>query len=342
MPPDCPQLWAAVASVEPAIANGCAAKSTTASFDEYALDFRSAGNEISLTAPSCLDWRYRSCHLPHAHIELGRDGSGNIRRGTTPGNRMQLLIQTSTEATFCRLNGQDIRAGDIAVLLPGRKFVMATNGSSEWVVASISTDILAQIAFDILPSDFDSDAAVVSTPPSLLRQIKVVAGEIIDSLERPSEFRGEDRAVDKASSLTNFILTGLATGTAQVACGTPRVRGSSERALQRALDFLDGYRNGAIVVSKLCRAAGVGERTLLRSFHDFLGMPPGHFVKLRLLNTVRRALQSAAARGTITSLLADYNVTEFGRFAGEYKALFGETPSQTYSRQRAGASFPSH
>jgi hypothetical protein len=32
--------------------------------------------------------------------------------------------------------------------------------------------------------------------------------------------------------------------------------------------------------------------------------------------------------------MSEYGVTEFGRFASEYKALFGERPSETVARSR--------
>jgi AraC-like DNA-binding protein len=48
------------------------------------------------------------------------------------------------------------------------------------------------------------------------------------------------------------------------------------------------------------------------------------------LQAVRQALGArGAARTTVTAIAMDYGFFELGRFAGQYKAAFGESPSQT-------------
>ncbi len=64
-------------------------------------------------------------------------------------------------------------------------------------------------------------------------------------------------------------------------------------------------------------------------------MPPGRFLKLLRLNRVRRDLiRESCAERSVTSLAITHGFTELGRFAGEYRALFGELPSETLQRPR--------
>ena len=51
---------------------------------------------------------------------------------------------------------------------------------------------------------------------------------------------------------------------------------------------------------------------------------------MRRLNLVRRVLRELGPADTTVSRVAGrHGFTELGRFAGEYRALFGESPSET-------------
>jgi len=61
-------------------------------------------------------------------------------------------------------------------------------------------------------------------------------------------------------------------------------------------------------------------------------MGPNHFLLLRRLHLARRALREAAADTTVTDIATEFGFWELGRFAVEYKALFGEAPSKALRR----------
>src|SRR5215471_15238683 len=77
---------------------------------------------------------------------------------------------------------------------------------------------------------------------------------------------------------------------------------------------------------------GFEYRTLLRAFQHYLQITPKRYLKLRQLNLVRRAL-NAQETSSATDIMADFGVTEFGRFANDYKRLFHELPSETLRRR---------
>ena len=61
-------------------------------------------------------------------------------------------------------------------------------------------------------------------------------------------------------------------------------------------------------------------------------MGPKRFLMLRRMHLARRALREAAADATVTDIATEFGFWELGRFAVEYKALFGESPSDTLHR----------
>ena len=83
-------------------------------------------------------------------------------------------------------------------------------------------------------------------------------------------------------------------------------------------------------VSELCRIAGMSERSLRYAFNEEIGLPPREFMALRRFHAVRRSMLLAdPAINSVSETAMDYGFFELGRFAGRYRTLFGELPSET-------------
>ena len=77
----------------------------------------------------------------------------------------------------------------------------------------------------------------------------------------------------------------------------------------------------------------VSDRTLRACCAEFLGMNPTQYVRLRRLKEVRLALRDAHPNKVKVAEVADrFGFTQLGRFAGTYRATFGEIPSTTLER----------
>ena len=84
---------------------------------------------------------------------------------------------------------------------------------------------------------------------------------------------------------------------------------------------------------ELCELILVSDRTLRSCCAEFLGMTPTQYVLLRRLEEVRRALRDADPDiVNVGDVAHRFGFTELGRFAGRYRATFGETPSTTLQR----------
>jgi AraC-like DNA-binding protein len=104
--------------------------------------------------------------------------------------------------------------------------------------------------------------------------------------------------------------------------------------LVRALDWLRSHASDPVDLEQLAWAAGVRPRTLESHFKTFLGTTPlGWLRKMRFANA-RRALESGDDDVTVTQIALANGFGQPGRFAVEYRAIFGETPSATLRRSR--------
>lgn len=99
-----------------------------------------------------------------------------------------------------------------------------------------------------------------------------------------------------------------------------RVARAAEAVMRERLDDPPSLR-------ELCELIGVPERTLHHAFQDSFGMAPKAYLRALRLNAAHRRLRRGL--GTVTEAATDLGLFHFGRFATEYRAMFGETPSTT-------------
>ena len=89
-----------------------------------------------------------------------------------------------------------------------------------------------------------------------------------------------------------------------------------------------------ISVGELAARSGVSQRVLELRFQEIARMTPLRFMRWNRMNHVRRKLLAADGRSaSVTHIASSCGIGELGRFAVEYKQLFGESPSATLSRK---------
>jgi len=97
---------------------------------------------------------------------------------------------------------------------------------------------------------------------------------------------------------------------------------------------LENHRDQPVYIPELCAEIGVSDRALRACCQRQLGMGPHRYLLLRRMHLARRALLASAPAGTtVTAIATRFGFWQFGRFAQEYKILFGELPSATLGRQ---------
>jgi AraC-like DNA-binding protein len=83
-------------------------------------------------------------------------------------------------------------------------------------------------------------------------------------------------------------------------------------------------------IPAISRALCISERTLQNAFKSVYGQPPRRRLRELRLNQVRQALLSVDTKtASVTEIAARFGFHELGRFAVDYRKLFGESPSQT-------------
>lgn len=94
-------------------------------------------------------------------------------------------------------------------------------------------------------------------------------------------------------------------------------------------DLLEEYKSRPVHISEICETLNLSRRTLHRSFAEVLGIGPVTYLRKHRLNAARRALKHDEQAASISQLAWSFGFDDVGRFAGYYRRLFGEKPSDT-------------
>lgn len=103
------------------------------------------------------------------------------------------------------------------------------------------------------------------------------------------------------------------------------------RMVRRVLDLIESNPVDALRMSDLAKFAGTSERSLYQAFGRHVGISPMAYLRRRRLQLAHDELQAAEPAGSVsvTDVAYRWGFNHTGRFANDYKRLFGESPSAT-------------
>ena len=131
--------------------------------------------------------------------------------------------------------------------------------------------------------------------------------------------------------MREILATALAPGLPAIPPG--RAAREAMRVHREAEAYLRANLDRPIYRDDLCTALGVSRRKLHDAFAAVVGMSPPAYLKLRRLVLARRALRAGdGSRPLVKSVALSHGFWHLGYFARDYRALFGELPSQTVTR----------
>jgi AraC-like DNA-binding protein len=161
---------------------------------------------------------------------------------------------------------------------------------------------------------------------ALRRYLTFVVGELIrpgSPLARPAALQAVEAAV-----LDLFAAI-------EVEEAPPdRVALPAEARVREVEEIMRARAAEALTVADLARAVGVGPRALQLAFQAHRGASPRAVLAGLRMERAREMLRGADPEASVTDIALAAGFTHLGRFAGAYRARFGETPIQTLRRGR--------
>jgi AraC-like DNA-binding protein len=308
-------------------------------FHDYARKVGAPNVSFMLTKPSCANWRVSRHPLRRIVMQSGTTGGATISDGIARPGSFVFLLRGFDHAHSISLNGQAVADNDVAMLPPGKQFALACRGPHAWVSLSVPPEVLKEAGFS--PAELHQlggAPSVVRRSGAATRRLAAAVVDAIDLVQNNPVSPRVDRFHDAERDVLAKLLAAVGSSDPSTYATNGTINYSLDRVTLRALAFIRSQDDLDLNVEHLCRAIDVAERSLLRAFHRFFGIGPTQYMKLRRLNRVHYELQAPECKETtVTGVMTTCGVTEFGRFAGAYRALFGEAPSETLKRKLEAA-----
>lgn len=227
----------------------------------------------------------------------------------------------------------ETQGGDIAVVPPNVAHDARHGESTHWVTLTLPLEIVLEQAEVRQPHLTEA----FWQQPEMYRPSPKVAVRTVDRFQ--TALRGMARNPDllQTPNARDAMLDDLIGSTLQAFGSggrepivTRRTFISSSRIVRAAEEYLRAHVHDPVRLPQLCRHLGVAERSLYRAFHEVLHVSPAVYLRRWRLCQARRMLANPqSADLTVADAALHFGFWELGRFAGQYRHLFGGLPSET-------------
>ncbi|MBT0667421.1 AraC family transcriptional regulator [Novosphingobium profundi] len=305
-------------------------------------DVEDARDRISsIMQPHTLNPLTRGAYRPDSplfmdYLKLGTTGMGTIGLG-----RMEVDVGEVDGyhlLVWCLSGSARVRNGreDIAVnalhatcIAPGERFRGEFSNDAEQIVFRIDDRTLRAR----LPGKSTALRPLIDLSAPKLRPWLNLTESLLRDPFTVELLRTTPRiAAEYESLLLELLVDGLET-----AVHSEPGRGAVPRSVRRAEEFIHANLANSIRLDDIAAASEVPTRTLLDAFKQFRDTSPMRYLRDVRLDAARAALELNGS-DTVSSIALDSGFNHLGRFAQDYLARFGETPSRTRSRIRRGKS----
>ena len=277
-----------------------------------------------------LTWaKLPSLHLVHAQETLAR-----VASITLPATPVVVSFSTGADGRLF-WNGVQVEPGEVVFHSRGEHLHQRITGPCNWGFLSVSPMFFAQIggAFagrDLAPPALGLIVRPLRTDLARLLRLHARVGHMVETRPVNVSHPEVGRAVE------HELLEALVTCLNDEDPGR-RLNPNWDHVgiMTRLEEVLCAQADQFPNIRQLCAIVGVAERTLRLCCETFLGISPGHYLRLRRLKVARAAmLRSEPATARVEEVARRHGFTSSSGFAAAYRLAFGESPSTTLARLR--------
>jgi AraC-like DNA-binding protein len=281
--------------------------------------------------PFCARWVVFT--LPRLVLRFTHEDVASLHRICVPADKWLVFIPLRMRAGV-RWDGCAVTPDCHVLCPPLSESLVYQAGRTEFAIVSIGASAAANLVVAIRRRLLRASAAQIIHP--LPTEARALASELIDL--RATLTSCPERITSDAVAQTESRLHSELNRCLRDAGIDRRMRHplhSQASIVRRAEVFFQEHLGEAVSVSQLSTVVGVSERSLRNAFYQVCATGPKKYLRLRQLHQVRRTLRSAPNdHAAVTTAATRHGFSELGRFAVQYRTVFGEPPSATLHRAR--------
>jgi AraC-like DNA-binding protein len=301
-------------------------------FDEFAASNGVLECEVLQLASFPIEAKVLRVSLDGLVLMRGTENVPYATRTSGPPDSSALVLQLESSGATS-WHGRAVDERTLLSYQPGFEHIGHTTGGMVWASLLFDATVLhdaADTLYGVDTEQLTGDIGFLKRQPAALDVLRGALNQAF--LVAETAPRALDSAATRRSLEESILSAAVHVLAQQGGCGGLDVSTMSHgRVVRRAEEALAEKIDTPLYVSDLCAAAGVSERTLRNAFQSLYGLSPIRFLHLRRLHQVRRALR-CQLHVSVTEVALSFGFGNLGRFAVEYRQLFGESPSHTLRR----------
>lgn len=270
-------------------------------------------------------------------IVAGEQANQSLFQSVTPPEGSIIFGRVLGLAGRLQVDGREVGDESLIVLQGGRQYEFRTEGCTELLGISMKAAQCADPRTAALPDMLrralgQTVLTLEQHAAAMLRQFWTTMSRLLRDDDTWPE--GMPLALLSDTALGNIMLA-LHLSASEIAPDPRHAARRQARVVQRAVGFMRAHLDKPFMMSEVCAAAHVSQRTLQYHFERHLGMAPLKYLKIMRLNAARRELRRIARHGAtrlqsnIADIAARCGYEHASRFAGDYRRHFGALPSET-------------
>jgi AraC family ethanolamine operon transcriptional activator len=246
---------------------------------------------------------------------------GAMAEGVSPKDCITISILQKNAGSVC-VNGMKMQQGDIIIIDDLKPYDFSSSDKTIFAIISIYKSLIQSVIPHILSATdrlfHDKENFLLETIEDEWKRVR----------ETPEVFDLSDEINKTESKIINAIKYSLSDQTGTVVHLT-----EGEKTALEVRKFLLDSLEETMTIQNIAEQFNISDKTLQNSSKSLFGFTPKHFMVLLKLNRAHEDLQSSDIQTTnVSDIATKWGFSHFGRFAKEYRSLFGVLPSETLNQ----------